>query len=238
MIALKERILTEIQRLSQGSGGAPGIRAFEIDTGIHRREWMGKIWARWSDALREAGLKPNELNERYDSATVLAFVANCAEALGRWPSNNDLRLYGRNNPGSPSTTTIENHFPKRALLVEALRGWVLQLENHRYAEIADMLPAPTRAPAQLPEHQNYGHVYLLSAGDYYKIGQSSDLEKRVKSINVALPDKATLEHAISTDDPPGIEAYWHRRFADRRMNGEWFKLSKADILAFKKRKFQ
>lgn len=235
---LRERIIFEIRRLSEGTGIAPGIRAFETETGIHRREWMGKIWARWSDAIREAGLQPNELNERYDSATVLAFVANCATVLGRWPSNNDLRLYGRNNPGSPSTTTIENHFPKRALLVEAIRKWVLQLENHQYAEVADMLPATVRAPNHLAEHFNYGHVYLLRAGENYKIGQSSDLEKRVKSINVALPDKAILEHAISTDDPPGIEAYWHRRFANRRMNGEWFKLSKADVLAFKKRKFQ
>ncbi len=235
---MRDRIISEIQRLVLQDGSPPGENTFVAATGIAPKEWRGKIWGRWSDALRDAGFAPNELKKRLNSNDVLMSCAECCLALGRWPSDPDYQLHARNNPGFPASTTIKNHFPRRALLAEAMRAWAHHPENHKFVGIVDFLPMPSQAPAELSAHQNYGHVYLLRAGDYYKIGQSSDLEKRVKSINVALPDKATLEHAISTDDSPGIEAYWHRRFANRRANGEWFKLSKADILAFKKRKFQ
>lgn len=233
---MQERIVSEIKRLVAETGKVPGVKVFENETGILRREWTGKIWARWSDAVKEAGFEPNGLTKRADSEQILMRVIECCETLGRLPSNNDLRLFARQNPGFPAEGTIENHYPRRALLVEAIRTFAVGESS--YEHLLAMLPEQSPTAAVAPPSSNYGHVYLLKAGIYFKIGQSSDLEKRVKSINVALPDKATLEHAISTDDPPGIEAYWHRRFADLRANGEWFKLSKADVLAFKKRKFQ
>ncbi len=82
-----------------------------------------------------------------------------------------------------------------------------------------------------------GHVYLLKHDKAYKIGRSSDASRRYKEIKVQMPLKTEEIHVIETDDTVGIEAYWHKRFANKRLEGEWFALNKADIKAFKRRRF-
>ncbi len=62
------------------------------------------------------------------------------------------------------------------------------------------------------------------------------MEQRARQVGVNLPEDLELVHAISTDDAYGIEAYWHKRFADKRRGGEWFELTGDDVRAFKRRK--
>ena len=82
-----------------------------------------------------------------------------------------------------------------------------------------------------------GFVYLLKSGRFYKIGRSNASGRREYELGIQLPEKATIVHRISTDDPVGIENYWHRRFDSLRKNGEWFALSIAEVRVFKRRKF-
>ena len=72
----RAHILDEIRRTAEANGGLPLGRArFAAETGIREGDWSGRYWARWSDALDEAGFPPNTLQARYaDEKVIEAFV--------------------------------------------------------------------------------------------------------------------------------------------------------------------
>jgi len=233
---MRDFIISEIKRLTAENGGtAPGVGTFANSTGITAGKWRGVYWAKWSDALTEAGVAANEWQKKRDSNEVLHKLAELCRSLGKMPTTSEMKLHARSDPSFPNTKTIANHFGGIHDVVTALRRLAMSGE---YTDLAAVLP-PTSTEPEMPRSRNSdGVVYLLKSGPHYKIGRSDDIERRFREITIALPESVTLIHSIRTDDPSGIEAYWHRRFADRRANGEWFKLSGDEVKAFRKRTFQ
>lgn len=238
----KAHILAEIRRTAADNGGSPlGTQRFAAETGIGRSDWYGKYWARWGDALQEAGFAPNTLQEAYDEPFLLNRLAALVKELGHFPVEGEVRLKARNDPTFPAATTFYQvgSKPQRiAKLVEYARehndGIVIAiceplLESERLRTV--------EGRARSTEDQQFGFVYLIQFGRHYKIGRSNAVGRRERELAIQLPEKTRLIHAIRTDDPAGIEFYWHRRFAAKRGNGEWFELTAADVAAFKRRKF-
>lgn len=239
MTELRQHIIDEIRRLAKENGGQPpGQRSFEAQCGISRHSWYGTYWSKWGEALAEAGYTANAFGAATtDRSFVLRKVAEAYRYFKQPATDGQLRLFRHKDAELPTTKTISRHFPTKLGMIEALREWLPE-QDGAFDDVLAMLPPPAASKPVRVAKPTDGSVYLIQSGKHFKIGRSDQLERRVKEIRTALPDAAILAHTIVTDDPPGIEAYWHRRFADRRANGEWFALTPADVLAFKRRKFQ
>lgn len=162
--------------------------------------------------------------------------------LGSFPTSRELRLKRQHDPQFPSQKVYER-FGSKAEQAERLLKYCSNVPGlEDVAELCRPVAATIRPKDEIRDRNRddeveYGFVYLIRSGRHYKIGRSNAAGRREREIALQLPEKADTVHVIRTDDPPGIEAYWHRRFAEKRRNGEWFELEAADVRAFKRRKF-
>jgi hypothetical protein len=237
----RETILNEIRRAAAESGGAaPGQIQFERRTGITPGQWRGKLWLKWSDAVSEAGLTPGRMQGAYTDDVLLAHLAELVLACGRFPTTAELKMRRVRDATFPSHNVFDR-LGERSVRIARLRDFAsLRPELHRVVSLLGAVGDIDRGESGAPsdtEALREGYVYMLKLGKHYKVGMTTDVPRRHRQIALELPEKPNVIHSIRTDDPEGIEAYWHRRFAAKATNGEWFALDSKDIRAFKRRKF-
>lgn len=237
----KEHIILEIKRTAEENGGTPfGQKRFETETGISRFEWYGKYWSKWSDAVIEAGFKPNKFNQAYDDEFLLLKLIDLTRELGKYPSSGELRLKANNDKTYPSPNVFDRLGRKNVRIRKIIEYCEGKPDLSDVLQICKETYKPEKViKTGTPEKDDFplGFVYLMKSGRFYKIGRSNSSARRHYELNIQMPEKLHLVHEIKTDDPAGIEAYWHQRFEEKRKNGEWFDLSSVDVKAFKRRKF-
>jgi hypothetical protein len=210
----KEHILSEITRTAALNDGVPlGRERFSRETGIQTHDWFGKYWARWGEALQEAGFSPNELQSAYDQNVLIERYISLARELGHLPVNAELRLKARRDDTFPSHSTFVRLRGSKQRLVTTVLAYCKGRTGYEdILALCNALPTAVRDEvrddAELDE--TVGFVYLMKSGRYYKIGRSNAAGRREYELAIQMPERVITLHTIRTDDPAGIEDYWHR----------------------------
>lgn len=127
------------------------------------------------------------------------------------------------------------------VMLDALEDWPLDGFEQWREQLAAIVHQydDEGAPKLLPkwtqtkrQEKREAWVYLLrSVSGHYKIGRAIDPNNRLKTFHVMLPFEVEFDCLIKSDDSEYVtlERSLHKRFADKRINGEWFALDSDDV---------
>jgi len=223
--------------VAEKDGKVIGEVVFIREAHIARYHWHGGYWRSWSAFQAEAGHTPNEPSQKTEDETLLRRLAELAVDRKGVPTEADLLLKRKEDPTFPSKGCFRRWGSQEALLSKLAEYCEGKPQFNAVAQILKQ-GVSGNLDRRLDSLRITGFIYLLRSGKYYKLGRTNAVGRRLRELAIQLPEKPDTVHVIETDDPEGIEQYWHRRFAEKRQEGEWFALSSDDVKAFKKRRFQ
>lgn len=87
-------------------------------------------------------------------------------------------------------------------------------------------PRPSNSPTG-------GYIYLVRSPYGIKIGKAVNVKSRTRLFEVKLPFPITVEHYAWFEDYSFAERDLHRQYHSKRLEGEWFDLSAADVAKIK-----
>ena len=78
------------------------------------------------------------------------------------------------------------------------------------------------------------YVYVIKCQDYYKIGKANNVDSRLRDLQVSNPYDLELIKTFEVDDGFRFEKFLHKTFKNKHSRGEWFKLSREDLVKIEK----
>lgn len=238
----REFILKKIKRWSsENDNKTPGQKAFFRwvgGIGIYDLKRLG--WTYYGELVKEAGLTPNKFDKtKYTKGQLCEIFLGVMREKNVWPSRSILDVKHLQDSNFPESSTFYKKLGRVKQLSETILDYaesnkefddVIEICKEAYQKFKgkDIIGDLT---GKEPIH---GWVYLIKHGsrEEYRVGQTYDSVRREKEIRIQLPERAVEVHKIETVDPVGVEAYWLNRFSSKRMNGDWFKLTSADVKEF------
>ena len=79
------------------------------------------------------------------------------------------------------------------------------------------------------------YVYFLrnSGTEQVKIGRTKNIDNRIKQLQTGNSGKLFYDFYIETSNSNLLEKTLHKKFSDKRIRGEWFKISQNESLLIK-----
>jgi hypothetical protein len=112
-------------------------------------------------------------------------------------------------------TIFTEHFPEMTQVTND--GEAHKVESNKSLISGDMEPG--------------GYVYLIKSPYGYKIGKTKNMKQRSQLFSVKLPFQIEILRYGWFADYSATELRYHRTYAHKRLEGEWFNLNESDISA-------
>ena len=121
------------RRLSaQANGGKPlGKERFYRETGIKESGCLGKFWARWSDAVRECGLEPNQMQGAREEPDLIEKFVGLMRELGKFPTANEVKMKAHGTESFPWHNTFARFGSKQQFAARIVEYGTGGLRRHR-----------------------------------------------------------------------------------------------------------
>ncbi len=214
----KEEILVEVRRRAKENGNKPlGKVRFEGATGIVESDWLRYYWSRFTDMQREAGFEPNQLQGAYSEDYLCEKLISLIRELEAFPTDSQKRKKALNDPDFPQASTFNRSLGNKNQQMIKLLTYCRNISGHddvvRVLEPFIEQIAFNKPEILELESIREGFVYLVKGSPgHYKIGCTNSVGRRVYELGTKTAIEPKLLHEIKTDDPRGIEKYWHERF--------------------------